>query len=85
MGDTVTKEALEWALGCTDAVKASAVVTRLMNDLASFKVQINLQDYHPYTFYLLITHLMKHICFHSVERTKMMWPVQWSVTLVSMV
>jgi hypothetical protein len=40
MGDTATKEVLEWALGCTDVVKASAVVTRLMNDIASFKVQI---------------------------------------------
>jgi hypothetical protein len=40
MGDTATKEVLEWALGCTDAVKASAVVTRLLNDIASFKVQI---------------------------------------------
>ncbi|KAM3383754.1 hypothetical protein ACQJBY_008430 [Aegilops geniculata] len=40
MGDTATKEALEWALGCTDAVRACAEVTRFMNDLASFKVQI---------------------------------------------
>ncbi|KAF8721048.1 hypothetical protein HU200_023462 [Digitaria exilis] len=39
MGDDVaTKEALEWAIGCTDAVKAFAEVTRFMNDLASFKV-----------------------------------------------
>jgi hypothetical protein len=54
MGDTVTKVALEWALGCTDAVRACAEVTRFMNDLASFKVQVTLQDYHPYclSFYL---------------------------------
>jgi hypothetical protein len=39
MGDDVaTKEALEWAISCTDAVKAFAEVTRFMNDLASFKV-----------------------------------------------
>lgn len=41
MGDAATKEALEWAIGCTDAVKACAEVTRFMNDLASFKVRIN--------------------------------------------
>ncbi|KAM0837124.1 hypothetical protein ACQ4PT_061864 [Festuca glaucescens] len=44
MGDTATKEVLKWALGCTDAVKASAVVTRLMNDLASFKRGKNKND-----------------------------------------
>ncbi|KAK1628965.1 hypothetical protein QYE76_003280 [Lolium multiflorum] len=44
MGDSATKEVLEWALGCTDAVKASAVVTRLMNDLASFKRGKNKND-----------------------------------------
>jgi hypothetical protein len=46
MDDTATKDALEWALGCTDAVRACAVVTRFMNDLAAFKVKINLEDYH---------------------------------------
>ncbi|XP_047051048.1 tau-cadinol synthase-like [Lolium rigidum] len=44
MGDIATKEILEWALGCTDAVKASAVVTRLMNELASFKRGKNKND-----------------------------------------
>uniref|UniRef100_A0ACD5XFU7 Uncharacterized protein n=1 Tax=Avena sativa TaxID=4498 RepID=A0ACD5XFU7_AVESA len=44
MGDTVTKEALEWALGCTDAVRACAEVTRFMNDLASFKRGKNKND-----------------------------------------
>ncbi|XP_047051054.1 tau-cadinol synthase-like [Lolium rigidum] len=44
MGDTATKEVLEWALGCMDAVKASAVVTRLMNDIASFKRGKNKND-----------------------------------------
>jgi hypothetical protein len=70
MGDTATKEVLDWALGCTDAVKASAVVTRLMNDLASFKVQIKSEEYHPYTFYLLITPLMKHMCFLQRGKNK---------------
>nr|CAB3500826.1 unnamed protein product [Digitaria exilis] len=45
MGDDVaTKEALEWAIGCTDAVKAFAEVTRFMNDLASFKRGKNKND-----------------------------------------
>ncbi|XP_044322471.1 tau-cadinol synthase isoform X1 [Triticum aestivum] len=44
MSDTATKEALEWALGCTDAVRACAEVTRFMNDLASFKRGKNKND-----------------------------------------
>ncbi|KAI5008488.1 hypothetical protein ZWY2020_009536 [Hordeum vulgare] len=44
MGDTATKEALEWALGCTDAVRACGEVTRFMNDLASFKRRKNKND-----------------------------------------
>ncbi|KAM0867310.1 hypothetical protein ACQ4PT_042072 [Festuca glaucescens] len=46
MGDIVTKEELEWALGCTDAVRACAVVTRFMNDLAAFKQGKNKYDVH---------------------------------------
>lgn len=38
MGDVATKEAFEWAIGCTDAVKASGEVTRFVDDLAAFKV-----------------------------------------------
>ncbi|XP_020151457.1 tau-cadinol synthase [Aegilops tauschii subsp. strangulata] len=37
MGEEATKEAFEWAIGCTDAVKACGEVTRFMDDLASFK------------------------------------------------
>ncbi|KAF8728667.1 hypothetical protein HU200_017938 [Digitaria exilis] len=49
MGDDVaTKEALEWAIGCTDAVKAFAEVTRFMNDLASFKRGRNKMDVATY-------------------------------------
>ncbi|CAL4931028.1 unnamed protein product [Urochloa decumbens] len=45
MGDDVaTKEALEWASCCTDAVQAFAEVTRFMNDLASFKRGKNKND-----------------------------------------
>ncbi|KAL6902155.1 hypothetical protein ACP4OV_005031 [Aristida adscensionis] len=45
MGDDVaTKEALEWAFSCTDAVQACAEVTRFMNDLASFKRGKNKND-----------------------------------------
>ncbi|XP_044335523.1 tau-cadinol synthase-like [Triticum aestivum] len=44
MGDAATKEALEWALGCTDAVRACAEVTRFMNDLASLKRGKNKND-----------------------------------------
>uniref|UniRef100_J3LNQ9 Terpene synthase metal-binding domain-containing protein n=1 Tax=Oryza brachyantha TaxID=4533 RepID=J3LNQ9_ORYBR len=36
-GDLVTKEALEWATGCTDAVKACGEITRFLDDLAAFK------------------------------------------------
>ncbi|KAL6648161.1 hypothetical protein ACP70R_012385 [Stipagrostis hirtigluma subsp. patula] len=42
--DAATKEALEWAFGCTDAVKACAEVTRFLNDLASFKRGKNKND-----------------------------------------
>jgi hypothetical protein len=40
MNDVATKAAFEWAIGCTDAVKASGEVTRFVDDLAAFKVQI---------------------------------------------
>ncbi|TVU47047.1 hypothetical protein EJB05_06625, partial [Eragrostis curvula] len=42
--DVATKEALEWAKNCTDAVQAFAEVTRFMNDLASFKRGKNKND-----------------------------------------
>ncbi|RLN40188.1 hypothetical protein C2845_PM01G14970 [Panicum miliaceum] len=42
--DSATKEALEWATSCTDAVKAFADVTRFMNDLCSFKRGKNKND-----------------------------------------
>lgn len=38
MDDQATEEAFEWAIGCTDAVKASGEVTRFVDDLAAFKV-----------------------------------------------
>ena len=38
MGDEASKEAFEWAIGCTDAVRACGEVARFMDDLASFKV-----------------------------------------------
>ena len=38
MGDEATKEVFEWAIGCTDAVKACGEITRFMDDLAAFKV-----------------------------------------------
>uniref|UniRef100_A0A0E0D0G3 Terpene synthase N-terminal domain-containing protein n=1 Tax=Oryza meridionalis TaxID=40149 RepID=A0A0E0D0G3_9ORYZ len=37
-GDLATKEALEWAFGCTDAVKACSEIGRFLNDFAAFKV-----------------------------------------------
>ncbi|KQJ81619.1 hypothetical protein BRADI_5g01823v3 [Brachypodium distachyon] len=37
MGEEATKEAFEWALGCTDAVKSCGEVTRFMDDMAAFK------------------------------------------------
>lgn len=38
MGDVASKEALEWALGCTDAVKACGEITRYLNDITALKV-----------------------------------------------
>lgn len=38
MGDLATKEALEWAIGTTDAVWACGEVARFMDDMAAFKV-----------------------------------------------
>jgi len=39
MGDTVNKEALDWAIGCTDAVKACGELTRYMNDISALQVE----------------------------------------------
>ncbi|KAM0829477.1 hypothetical protein ACQ4PT_066825 [Festuca glaucescens] len=44
MNDIATKETMEWALGRTDVVKASALVAHFMNDLASFKRGKNKND-----------------------------------------
>ncbi|VAH39706.1 unnamed protein product [Triticum turgidum subsp. durum] len=44
MGDEATKEAFEWAIGCTDAVMAGSVVARLVNDMTSFKCGKNKKD-----------------------------------------
>ncbi|KAF0887855.1 hypothetical protein E2562_004064 [Oryza meyeriana var. granulata] len=38
MGDIVTNEALEWAIGNNDAVRAGGEVARFMDDMAAFKV-----------------------------------------------
>jgi hypothetical protein len=38
MGDVATKEAFEWAIGSTDAIRASGEVSRFMDDMADFKV-----------------------------------------------
>jgi len=38
MGDVATKEAFEWAIGHTDAIRASGEVSRFMDDMADFKV-----------------------------------------------
>ncbi|RLN42001.1 hypothetical protein C2845_PM01G14960 [Panicum miliaceum] len=37
MGDVATKEAFEWAIGNTDAIRASGEVSRFMDDMADFK------------------------------------------------
>ncbi|OEL20011.1 (S)-beta-macrocarpene synthase [Dichanthelium oligosanthes] len=37
MGDVASKEALEWALGCTGAVKACGEITRYLNDITALK------------------------------------------------
>jgi hypothetical protein len=38
MGDAATKEAFEWAIGNTNAIRASGEVSRFMDDMADFKV-----------------------------------------------
>jgi hypothetical protein len=38
MGDVATKEAFEWAIGNTNAIRASAEVSRFKDDMADFKV-----------------------------------------------
>jgi hypothetical protein len=37
-GQVVTKEALEWALGVPNMVRASGEIGRLLNDISSYKV-----------------------------------------------
>ncbi|XBI69442.1 hypothetical protein VPH35_064145 [Triticum aestivum] len=37
MGDEVTEETFQWAIGCTDAVKACSEVARFMNDMTAFQ------------------------------------------------
>ncbi|KAL6650290.1 hypothetical protein ACP70R_009215 [Stipagrostis hirtigluma subsp. patula] len=44
MGDVATKDAFEWAISCTDAVRASGEVTRFVDDLAAFKHGKNKMD-----------------------------------------
>ncbi|CAO2143951.1 unnamed protein product [Urochloa humidicola] len=44
MGDIANKEALEWAIGCTDAVKACGELTRYMNDISALKHGNRKQD-----------------------------------------
>lgn len=38
MGNIVTEETLEWAIGNNDAVRAGGEVARFMDDMAAFKV-----------------------------------------------
>jgi len=41
MGDVATKEVFEWVIGSNnDVIRASAEVTRFMDDMADFKVFI---------------------------------------------
>ncbi|KAL6639376.1 hypothetical protein ACP70R_023106 [Stipagrostis hirtigluma subsp. patula] len=44
MGDAATKEAFEWAIGCANVVRATAEVSRYMNDMAAFKNGRNKMD-----------------------------------------
>lgn len=43
LGDIASKEALDWAIGCTDAVKACGELTRYMNDISALKVKANFE------------------------------------------
>lgn len=42
MGDVATREAFEWAFGCTGAIKAIGEVARFVDDLAGFKVRFRI-------------------------------------------
>ncbi|KAF8645556.1 hypothetical protein HU200_066148 [Digitaria exilis] len=44
LGDMASKEALDWAIGCTDAVKACGELTRYMNDISALKHGNRKQD-----------------------------------------
>ncbi|KAF8721050.1 hypothetical protein HU200_023464 [Digitaria exilis] len=44
MGGVATKEAFEWAIGSTDAVRACGEVSRFMDDMADFKRGRNKMD-----------------------------------------
>ncbi|KAM3393486.1 hypothetical protein ACQJBY_014288 [Aegilops geniculata] len=44
MEDEATKEAFEWVIRCTDAVKACAEVARFMNDMTAFEHGKNKKD-----------------------------------------
>jgi hypothetical protein len=56
MGDEATKEALEWAMGCTDAVWACGEVSRFIDDVAGFEVQKYIFSWSIYapTFNIII-------------------------------
>nr|TKW09322.1 hypothetical protein SEVIR_6G086800v2 [Setaria viridis] len=44
MGDVATKEVFEWAIGNTNAIRASGEVSRFMDDMANFKRGRNKMD-----------------------------------------
>jgi hypothetical protein len=56
MGDEATKEVLEWAMGCTGAIKACGEVSRFMDDVAGFEVYICF-PFICETFYILLDYI----------------------------
>lgn len=54
-GDALTKEAFEWVANDIGAKTACAKITRFMNDIAAFKVQVNYLDWSLISKYNILT------------------------------
>lgn len=61
-GDALTKEAFEWAANETSAKTACTKITRFMNDIAAFKVQVNYLDWSLISKCIILTILFASHC-----------------------
>jgi len=69
-GQVVTKEALEWALGVPNMVRASGEIGRLLNDISSYKVIYvflipNIKEF----FLSLLSKRVTHLSASELNRT----------------